>query len=90
MNWKKQGSAVVGSVLVTDGRKATVVLVSARSNPKGAALVLPANDDRAAVATEPVANCLHLLTPKSVIDILTMQERVFGQSGLPAPSVQDA
>lgn len=89
MNWKKQGSAIVANFDVTDGRKATVVLVGARSNPKGAALVLSSGGADQSVTTEPIAQRLDLLTAKQVIDIVTMQERVFGNLGLPSPFTQE-
>lgn len=89
MIWKKQGSAVVGSIEVSDGRKATVVLVGARNNPKGAALVLSSEGADQGVSTQPIAQCLHLLSAQQVIDIVTMQERVFGNSGLASPFPQE-
>lgn len=85
MNWKQQGSAVVGALDLADGRQATVVLVGARSNPKGAALVTTSGGDAACVSTTPVGECLHLLSAKQVIDVFAMQERVFGNSGLNSP-----
>jgi hypothetical protein len=89
MNWNLQGSAVVGSLDLSDGRTATVVLVGARSNPKGAALVVSSEGEDASVATVPVSDCLHLLSAKQVVDVFAMQERVFGNNGLNSPFSED-
>jgi hypothetical protein len=85
MKWKKQGPAVVGVLELQDGRRATVVLVGSRSNPKGAALVMPSEKDGDAMVTIPLQQCLHALSAKQVIDITMLQERVFGSTGLTSP-----
>lgn len=85
MNWKKQGPAVVGTLNLSDGRKATVVLVGARSNHNGAALVIASGGGSDSVSTVPVSECLPLLSAQQVVDVFMMQERVFGNSGLNSP-----
>ncbi len=60
------------------------MLVGEREHPQGAMIVLPGEKG---TQPPPVALSEHvgLIHPKHVIDILCMQERVFGTQGLPAP-----
>jgi len=67
-----------------DNRQANIVLVGARQNPKGAIVVLP-GEAGGAVQTLPLSMALNLIHPAHVIEILCMQERAFGGSGLPKP-----
>lgn len=82
--WKKQAEALVGPLQLTNGRRATVVLVGGRENPRGAALVLPAADGGKPVPA-PLADHLEHVPKTLLIEILCMQERVFGAAGLPIP-----
>ncbi|HIJ66491.1 MAG TPA: hypothetical protein HPP77_11135 [Candidatus Hydrogenedentes bacterium] len=82
IKWQKQGEAVVGPVVLGDGQPATVVLVGTRQNPKGAAIVLTP-EDNGPLKTTPLNDALGRLDPAQVIDIVCVQERIFGNSGLP-------
>ena len=75
----------MGSLCLVDGRRANVVLVGARDNPKGAVLVLP-GESAGQVQTQPLQLALPLLDPDFALSVLCMQERVFGTSGLKPPS----
>lgn len=74
----------MGSLSFADGRHANVVLVGPRQNTKAATLVLPAEAGEG-VRTLPLVEGLDLLHPETVIDVVCMQERVFGQAGLEPP-----
>lgn len=82
--WHKQGAAVVGRVSYQDGRPGNVVLVGPRANPKGATLVLPP-EGGGQLKTLPLREGVSLLHPATVVEIICMQERVFGESGLMSP-----
>jgi len=73
----------VGVVALLDGRRGNVVLAGSRGNSKGAILVLP--DSGGEVTSVPLAEGLDLLAAPTVVDILCMQERAFGDSGLEPP-----
>jgi len=75
---------VVGTADLADGQRATVVLVGPRSAPKGAALLLR-NKETDQVDTLALGDVLQRLMPGTVIDILAMQERLFGDAPLPVP-----
>jgi len=74
----------VGNLSLLDGRQANVVLVGPRENPKGATLVLPA-EGGGPVRALPLAEGIELLHPETVIDIICMQERVYGETDLESP-----
>lgn len=80
----------MGRLALTDTRQANIVLVGARQNPKGAVLVLP-GEAGAPVQTAPFPTALALVHPANAVEILCMQERVFGNSGLPkAPDIGES
>ena len=85
MKWSSQGNAVVGAVTLTDGRNGSAVIVGARSNPKGAVIVAKAAES-GDPETVPLSQCLEALKPTDAIDILCMQERLHGDSGLAPPA----
>lgn len=87
--WNQQGPAWVAQIALKDGRRATVVVVGDTSNPNGAALVLP-GEDGASPQHMPLREGQGLFNPWVVIEILCMQERVFGTHGLPVPEFQEA
>ena len=60
------------------------MLVGARSNPKAAVLVVPAQE-AGKIQTIPLSAGLDSLHPQTLVDILSMQERIFGKSGLTLP-----
>ncbi len=66
-----------------DGRKGNVVVVAPRKNPKGAVLVMPKGAGE--VLAVPISEALALLKPSTVVDVLCLQERAFGASGLTPP-----
>jgi hypothetical protein len=83
VSWKRKGAAVVGALRLTDGRTASAVLVGPRQNANGAVLVI--SGKAGPPETVPLANCLGVLEPDQVLEILCMQERIFGDRGLPVP-----
>lgn len=85
IKYRRQGTAIVGTLSLLDGRLGNVVLIGARDNPKGATLVL-AGKEGGAVQAIALGQGLGLLHPATVVDILCMQERLFGGVGLPRPS----
>ena len=84
ITWKQQGAAVIGALVLADGRGASVALVGPRQNPKGAAIIMKASvgDD---VETIPLKDAVALLSPEQMVDIICSQERVYGSSGLTTP-----
>jgi len=81
MDWTRQGAAVVSSIELTTGPRGKVVLVGPRENPKGAVIVIAGAGG--VVDTRPVSAHLDYLPAAVVAEVLCMQERVFGASGLP-------
>lgn len=67
-----------------DGRRGNVVLVGGPQNPKGAVFIAPGQNG---IQSQPVLlpAVFPVLHPRYVIDILCMQERGFGNCGLPGP-----
>ena len=84
MDWKQQGKAVVGALSLPDGRTGRIVLMAPRSNPKGAVVVLPIEGSNE-VESLPMSDHIDSLEPKVVMEILCMQERIFGPTPLPKP-----
>jgi hypothetical protein len=84
ISWRRQGSAIVGELSTLDGRRGSVVLVGGPKNPKGAVVVVagPEGTQAQPALLSGVGSFLH---PRYVIDILCMQERGFGNLGLPGP-----
>lgn len=85
ISWNEQGAALVAQLLLRDGRHGSVVLVAPRSNAKGATLFLPGSD-AGKPEILPLLQGIDLLRPEDLVQILAMQERVFGDSGLPRPA----
>jgi len=85
MDWSRQGGAVVSPARLIDGRAARVVLVANRTNPKGAMIVLA--DSATAQNAFPLSSALDSIHPNDAVDILCMQERIFGPTALEAPDV---
>ena len=86
MEWRRQGPALVASVTLLDGQWGKVVLVSSRDNPRGAMLVMSA-DAAGKVSTFPILDCLESLHPRDITEVLCMQERAYGTSGLTPPDI---
>lgn len=84
--WQKQSTGWVGSLRLLDGRAARVVLIGPRDNPKGAVLVIPSTNGGKQVETLALSDAAELLHPACVVETMSRQERVFGNSGLPAPA----
>lgn len=72
----------MGRVTFLDGRVGSVVLVGPRSNPKGAVAVLP-GDNAGAVKTFPLPEVVDCLHPATLVEVLAVQERAFGNTSLP-------
>lgn len=83
--FKQQGEAVVGVLTLPDGRAGRVVLVGPRELPKGAMVVVATGATSSEVI--PLSNALPLLSAQQIIEIVCMQERVFGTAGLPEPEL---
>ncbi len=81
IKWQKQGEAIVGALSLVDGRKGSAVVLGARENPKGASLVITA-EDGGEPERIPLADATDLISPEALIDILCTQERAFGSVGL--------
>lgn len=64
-----------------DGRVGSVVLVGPRTNPKGAVVVLP-SDNAGPVKTIPLPEVVDALHPATLVEVIAVQERAFGNSGL--------
>lgn len=86
MDWKNQGAALVSSIRLTTGQMGRVVIVGPRENPKGAVVVI-AGGAGGTVDTQPVEAHMDRLPPAVVAEIVCMQERAFGASGLPKPQL---
>lgn len=84
MDWNPQGRAVTAPVSLADGRAGMVVVVGPRDNAKGAVIVAPKDGvkggDKLAFAQGAA-----LLKQTDAIEILVMQERLHGNSGLKPP-----
>ncbi len=81
MDWNRQGAGLVSTIELRDGREGKVVLVGSRDNPKGAMLVLASQASQGAQAV-PLIEGSRFLHPRQVVEILCVQERAFGTSGL--------
>lgn len=84
ITWKQQRAAVVGALELADGRRASVALVGPRINPKGAAIIVKAAES-GSVDTVPLADAIQILSLEQIVDIICMQERIYGDSGLASP-----
>jgi hypothetical protein len=71
---------VIGTVSLLTGAWAKVVLVGDRRRPKGAMLVMAS--PKGAAEAKPLAECVDLLPPRTVVEILCAQERTFGMTRL--------
>lgn len=76
MNWKRQGSAVLRMVQLTDGRKGVVVLIGNYGKEQHAVVVFQKGEKEREII--PVEKILDFFTPEDLIDILCVQERAFG------------
>ena len=86
MVWTKQGAAFVAPIDLTTGQHGRVVIVGPRENPQGAVIVI-AHASGGSVDTQPVDAHLDRLPPAATAEIVCMQERAFGASGLPKPQL---
>ena len=85
MDWSRQGGAVISPARLTDGRAVRVVLVADRANPKGAMLII--SDASTAQNAFPLSKMLDAVHPNDAVDILCMQERIFGTADLTMPEI---
>ncbi len=77
MNWKRQGSAILRKVQLNDGRSGVVVLIGKYGKEQHAVVVFQKEGGKREIV--PVEKLLGFLTPEDLIDILCVQERVFGE-----------
>jgi hypothetical protein len=87
LTWKLQGPAYAADLRLSDGRAAKGVVVAGRDNPRGMVVLVPAADG--APETLLLDQAMVRLAPGDLIELLLMQERAFGASGLPKPEVED-
>ncbi len=85
MKWAVQGKALIGELRLADGGKGKALVMGPRSRPKGAQILQPKAGAAGEFDAAPLHDVLALLEPGAVIDVLCMQERVFGDTGLEAP-----
>lgn len=86
ISWERQGAAVVGSLTLASGKAGKAVIVGARANPKGVMLIAPGLLP-GEMRPVPLREHLDALSPAQLIEVLCMQERVFGEAPLPPPDV---
>ena len=82
--WQKQSAGWVGALRLTDGRAAKVAIVGSRETPKGAMIVCANSEDAHSVETLSLLESASLIHPGNVVEIMCLQERIYGNSGLPA------
>lgn len=85
MDWSRQGGAVVSRARLADGRAARVVLVANRENSKGVMVILA--DAPPEQNAFPLSKLLDAFHPNDAVDILCLQERVFGPTALEVPDI---
>jgi hypothetical protein len=86
VKWHRQGAALVGDIVLDKAQvPARVVLVGPRSTPKGAVLVT-ATPEAGQLNTQPFHDCLARVPAAHVVEVVCMQERLFGDAKLPAPA----
>lgn len=85
MKWTRQGEAVISPFRLVDGCAARAVLMGPRTNPKGAVVVAAQGPDE--IKTFPLSALLDRIPPQDLVEILCMQERVFGSTGLSASDI---
>lgn len=88
INWKKQGEALVGSLVLKQGGKGSIIVVGPANNPNGATLVTPGEDPKKPLTALLPVGC-DQLTPGQYLEIMCMQERAFGNRAFPAPAGLD-
>ena len=81
--WQKQGAGWVGALRLTDDRAAKVVVVGSRETPKGVLIVCAAPEDAQHFETLSFTETASLIHPGNVVEIMCLQERIYGNSGLP-------
>ncbi len=77
MNWKRQGPAVLRMVQLKDGRKGVVVLIGKFGKEQNSVIVFQKEGGEREII--PVEKLLDFITPEDLVDILCVQERVFGE-----------
>lgn len=84
--WQRQGAAIVGSIVLTNGSHGKAVIVAGRDNPKGA-MIVTAGAAPGQVVPRPLPESRDELPPGTLIEIICMQERVHGETPLPPPDL---
>lgn len=82
--WQKQNAGWVGALQLTDERAAKVVVVGSRDIPKSVMIVCAASGEDPQIETYPFSEAATLLHPGNIVEIMCLQERIFGNSGMPA------
>ena len=83
LRWTHQGGVWLATLRLTKTQSCKIAIVGPRDNPRGAMVLLPG--EGGSVKKQSLADFADQLTPKRYIEILCMQERIFGDSGLPTP-----
>ena len=81
--WQKQSAGWVGALRLTDGRASKVAVVGSRETPKGAMIVCTNPEDAHSVETLSLGEAASLIHPCNIVEIMCLQERIYGNSGLP-------
>ena len=84
IEWTRRGATLVASLTLSDGRPASVTLSGPRDDPNGAIVALPSQGSDGP-QTVMLGDFLDRLAPEKTIELLCIQERVFGSSQLEAP-----
>ena len=85
LSWKQQGPAFIAAVVLDGGETATVAVLADAANVAGIALIRKGEDG--APVTQQLPDAMPLLRPADLVEIYCMQERAFGNRGLPKPTV---
>lgn len=78
--WRKQSSAIIRPIQLKNGRKGIVILIGGRENEKNAVVVFQTEGGGKEIFT--VKQLIDELQPDDLIDILCVQERVFGNRAI--------
>ena len=81
--WQQQSAGWVGVLRLTDDRVAKVVVVGSRETPKGAMIVCATSEEATSVETLSLSEAAPQIHPGNIVEIMCLQERIYGNSGLP-------
>jgi hypothetical protein len=79
LRWREKNGAYTAPVELGAGQREKVVLVGPRTHPMGAVIIV-APEDGGPVQKIPLDDALDDLTSAQLVEIMCMQERVFGEA----------